>query len=134
MDRILTRTCYSFLVSMPTDVGIIDLMLSIPTGHEKDWYEFLKPQLREESKDYEFPASTCSRTSRTWTSGSADPVDATLHLMDRHGIEKAMVGVGLGESATAATATWARCRRTPTASSARSASTPTGAWTACATS
>ena len=40
---------------MPTDVGIVDLMLGIPTGHEKDWYEFLKPQLREESKDYEFP-------------------------------------------------------------------------------
>ena len=94
---ILTRTCYSFLVSMPTDVGIVDLMLSIPTGHEKDWYEFLKPQLREESKDYEFPVQYMFKDVPHMDLGSADPVDATLHLMDRYGIEKAMVGVGLGD-------------------------------------
>src|SRR5437868_5639922 len=33
-------------MAMPTDIGIIDLMLGIPNGHEEDWYEFLKPQLR----------------------------------------------------------------------------------------
>ena len=116
---ILTRTCYSFLVSMPTDVGIVDLMLGIPTGHEKDWYEFLKPQLREESKDFEFPAQYMFKDVPHWTSRSADPVAATLDLMDRYGIEKAMVGVGLGDrTATAARATWVRSAGTPTASSA----------------
>ena len=79
---------------MPTDVGIVDLMLSIPTGHEKDWYEFLKPQLREESKDYEFPVQYMFKDVPHMDLGSADPVDATLHLMDRYGIEKAMVGRG----------------------------------------
>ena len=42
-------------MAMPTDIGIIDLMLDIPSGDQTEWYEFLKPQLREESKDYEFP-------------------------------------------------------------------------------
>ena len=42
-------------MAFPTDVGIIDLMLDIPTGDQSDWYEFLKPQLREESRDFEFP-------------------------------------------------------------------------------
>jgi len=42
-------------MAFPTDIGIIDLMLDIPTGDQRDWYEFLKPQLREESREYEFP-------------------------------------------------------------------------------
>ena len=53
-----TRTCSSLAaMTMPTDVGIIDLMLGIPEGNERDWYEFLQAAARdEESKDYEFPA------------------------------------------------------------------------------
>ena len=52
IERVLVWRC----MTMPTDIGIIDLMLGIPVGQRGDWYEFLKPQLREESKDYEFPA------------------------------------------------------------------------------
>ena len=121
---ILTRTCYSFLVSMPTDVGIIDLMLSIPTGHEQDWYEFLKPQLREESKDYEFPVQYMFKDVPHMDLGSADPVDATLHLMDRYGIEQAMVGVALDDRRNGGQATCGAVRRTPTGSSARSSVDP----------
>ena len=40
---------------MPTDIGVIDLMLGLPEGHKKDWYQFLAPQLHDESSDYEFP-------------------------------------------------------------------------------
>jgi len=73
--------------------GVIDLMLGIPNGHEEDWYEFLKPQLREESRDYEFPAQYMFKDV-PHLSADVDHVAETLRLMDKHGIEKAMVGVG----------------------------------------
>ena len=45
-------------MAMPTDIGIIDLMLGIPDpGNKAGWYDFLKPNLRdEESKGMAFPA------------------------------------------------------------------------------
>ena len=81
---------------MPTDIGIIDLMLDIPSADQSEWYEFLKPQLREESKDYEFPAEYMF-THVPHLEVTGDPVDAVLAQMDKHGIEKAMVGVGFGD-------------------------------------
>src|SRR3954449_13083575 len=81
---------------MPTDVGVVDLMLSIPRGNEKDWYQFLKPQLREESKDYEFPVEYMFKDVPHVEGGEGtDWVAVTLDQMDRCGIDKAMVGVGL---------------------------------------
>ena len=80
-------------MTMPSGVGIIDLMLGIPNGHEEDWYEILKPQLREESKDYEFPVQYMFKEVPHLPE-DVDHVTETLKLMDRHGIEKAMVGVG----------------------------------------
>lgn len=85
---------------MPTDIGIVDLMLDIPSGDQRDWYEFLAPQLREESKDYEMPVQYMFKDV-PHLEGDIDPVAATLHLMDRHGIEKAMVGLGFEDTASA---------------------------------
>jgi len=81
---------------MPRDIGIVDLMLDIPSEDQSDWYEFLKPQLREESRDYEFPAEYMF-THVPHVAPEGDPVDAVLAEMDRHGIAKAMIGVGFGE-------------------------------------
>jgi predicted TIM-barrel fold metal-dependent hydrolase len=87
-------------MAMPTDIGIVDLMLDIPTGDQRTWYEFLAPQLREESKDYEMPAGYMFKDV-PHLDDVADPVAATLHLMDRYGIERAMVGLGFEETASA---------------------------------
>ena len=40
------------------DIGAIDLMLSVPTGDPRRWYDFLRKQLldRESREDFEFPA------------------------------------------------------------------------------
>ena len=120
---------------MPTDVGIIDLMLSIPTGHEKDWYEFLKPQLREESKDYEFPAQYMFKDVPHLDLGTPTRSTPTLHLMDRYGIEKAMVGVGFGDVRNRGDGDMGAVAEHPDRFIAVArTSTPTGAWTACATS
>ncbi len=71
-------------------------MLDIPGVDQAHWYEFLKPQLREESKDYEFPAEYMFKGVPHPETGP-DPVASVLEMMDRHGIEKAMVGVGFAE-------------------------------------
>ena len=80
-------------MSYPTDIGVIDLMLDIASTEQSHWYEFLKPQLREESKDYEFPAEYMFKDV-PHTDDGPDPVGATLRLMDHHGIDRAMIGVG----------------------------------------
>src|SRR3954471_17148477 len=84
------------LMAMPTDIGIVDLMLDIPGADQAHWYEFLKPQLREESKDYEFPAQYMFK-GVPHVEAASDPVRQVLEMMDAHGIEKAMIGVGFAE-------------------------------------
>ena len=80
-------------MAMPTDIGVIDLMLDIPSGDQRDWYGFMKSQLREESRDHEFPAQYMFKDV-PHLDGEPDPLGATLALMDHHGIERAMVGFG----------------------------------------
>jgi predicted TIM-barrel fold metal-dependent hydrolase len=79
---------------MPTDVGVIDLMLGLPEGHKKDWYRFLAPQLRDESSEYEFPVQYMFKDVPEDLDDDADPVDVVLAEMDRFGIERAMIGIG----------------------------------------
>ncbi|MCB0978861.1 MAG: amidohydrolase [Acidimicrobiales bacterium] len=79
---------------MPADVGVIDLMLDIPTPDMAEWYRFLEPQLREESRDYEFPAQYMFKDV-PHVDGGPDPVATVLTMMDHHGIDKAMIGVSV---------------------------------------
>jgi predicted TIM-barrel fold metal-dependent hydrolase len=82
-------------MAMPTDIGIIDLMLGIPDpGNKKGWYDFLKPNLRdEESKGMAFPAQYMFKdVPEDPTEG--DMIAYTLDQMDGHGIDKALIGIG----------------------------------------
>jgi uncharacterized protein len=81
-------------MAMPSGVGAIDLMLSIPTDDNSKWYEFLKPLLldRESRELFEMPAQYMFKDIPT-TAKSGDYVRLVLDEMDRHGIERAMVGV-----------------------------------------
>jgi predicted TIM-barrel fold metal-dependent hydrolase len=80
---------------MPTDVPVIDLMMGLPEGHKKDWYEFLrKGFMDEESKDMEFPAQYMFKNVPEDIPDDADPVAVVLGEMDHFGIEKAMLGIG----------------------------------------
>jgi predicted TIM-barrel fold metal-dependent hydrolase len=80
---------------MPTDIGVIDLMLGIPEpGNKSSWYDFLKPNLRDaESKGFEFPAQYMFKEVPEDPT-TDDVVAFTLNQMDMVGIEKAMIGVG----------------------------------------
>ncbi len=88
-------------MSIPADIGIIDTMFGIPDGHREDWYEFLKPQLRDaESKDFEFPAQYMFKDVPTDPEG--DGLTFALEQMDRYGIAQAMIGTS-GAQSTALT-------------------------------
>ncbi|CAN5601680.1 hypothetical protein BH20ACT2_BH20ACT2_24180 [soil metagenome] len=79
---------------MPTDIGIIDLMMGIPDGDQRRWYEFLRPQLhdRESREEFDFPVEYMFKGVPK-TDPAGDHVALVLREMDRFGIEKAMVGV-----------------------------------------
>jgi len=82
-------------MGMPTDVGIVDLMLGIPEpGQKERWYDFLKPNLRDaESQGFKFPAQYMFKeVPEDPTEG--DVVAFTLDQMDLYGIEKALIGYG----------------------------------------
>ena len=111
-------------MGMPTDIGVIDLMMGIPDpGKKEGWYDFLKPNLRDaESATFKFPAQYMFKeVPEDPTEG--DMVAYTLDQMDKHGIEKALIGFSLDGRHPVR-----RLRRSiPTASSPASPSTPTRA-------
>ncbi len=78
---------------IPADLGIVDTMLGIPDGNREEWYQFLKPQLRDkESQDeFEFPAQYMFKEVPD-DPDTDDPVAWVLEQMDRWGIAQAMIG------------------------------------------
>jgi uncharacterized protein len=83
-------------MAMPTDVGVIDLMLQIPERPRRDAYRFLEANLRdaESLEQFDFPVEYIFRNVPEELSEDADPVDVVLREMDRYGIERAMLGAG----------------------------------------
>jgi predicted TIM-barrel fold metal-dependent hydrolase len=90
-------------MGMPNQLGIIDLMLQIPTADGKNRYDFLKPLLLDkESRDsFDFPAQYMFKDIPD-TGASSDNVALTLREMDKYGIERAMVGLSRGHSSAEA--------------------------------
>jgi predicted TIM-barrel fold metal-dependent hydrolase len=79
---------------MPRDLGIIDLMMGIPSPEPKRTYDFLRPLLRDrESREaFEFPVEYMFKDVPK-TGGHDDYVAYALREMDRFGIERALIGV-----------------------------------------
>jgi predicted TIM-barrel fold metal-dependent hydrolase len=82
-------------MSMPTDIGVVDLMIALPFRDTRRTYEFLRANLhdRESLEEFEFPAQYMFKDVPHPEPGD-DPVRFLLQEMDRHGIEKGMIGVG----------------------------------------
>ncbi|MGH9214140.1 MAG: amidohydrolase family protein [Acidimicrobiales bacterium] len=83
-------------MGMPSDVGVIDLMLQIPEGAKRENYRFMAPNLRdaESLERFEFPAQYMFKEVPADLPDEVDGVDFALREMDRHGIERAMLGTG----------------------------------------
>jgi predicted TIM-barrel fold metal-dependent hydrolase len=81
-------------VTMPKNIGAIDLMLNIPGEDNSGWYEFMKPLfLDEESrKVFKMPVQYMFKDIPK-TDKQEDYIAYTIGEMDKHGVERAMLGV-----------------------------------------
>jgi predicted TIM-barrel fold metal-dependent hydrolase len=88
-------------MGMPANVGIVDLMLQIPSDEKEQWYDFMKPMLldRESREMFAMPAQYMFKDIPQ-TGKPDDYIRYTLDQMDKHGIEKAMVGVNFTNPVT----------------------------------
>jgi predicted TIM-barrel fold metal-dependent hydrolase len=85
------------VMGMPTGIGVIDLMLSIPTADTSRWYEFMKPLLRdrESREQFKMPAEYMFKSIPGFEPG-ADLLKLVVAQMDKYGIERAMISVDDG--------------------------------------
>ena len=85
---------------MPTDIGVIDLMLAIPGEDNSNFYDWIKPLLmdRESHDMFSMPAQYMFKDIPD-TGKQQDYIAYTLAQMDKHGIERAMIGLGFSDLA-----------------------------------
>ena len=78
---------------MPKDVGIIDTMISFP-ANDFSQYDFIRAQLQDaESRDgFDFPVEYMFKNVPKELYGTENPIDVTLHEMDRFGIAQGLIG------------------------------------------
>ena len=82
-------------MSMPNDVGAVDLLIGFPSNREPDpaMFGFNVLFKDDESRTMEFPAEHLFTQHRDSRLGDAqDPVEALLEQMDRHNIEIGLIG------------------------------------------
>ncbi|HIF66415.1 MAG TPA: amidohydrolase [Acidimicrobiia bacterium] len=80
-------------MAMPSDIGIIDTMIGFPAD-DFSQYDFIRKQLKDDSTEFEFPVEYMFKDVPKELYGSDNPISATLHEMDRFGVEVGVVGVG----------------------------------------
>ena len=89
-------------MAMPTDIGVVDTLLGIPTPGHKAYTSF-RPMLRDyeslEVFDYPVAYQYRNRPDIPQTGSSEEMVAFTLAEMDKHGIWRALVDVTGEESA-----------------------------------
>ena len=81
-------------MAMPNDIKVIDLMLNVPGEDNSRWYEFMKPLLLdEESRQmFKMPAQYMFKDIPE-SGGKEDFIAYTIEQMDKHNIERAMLGL-----------------------------------------
>ena len=81
-------------MAMPTDIGIVDLMIGFPSPKAGRRFEFLEPQLRDAgSSSMPTPISYMFKQDANALAEGDDPVASTLAAMDRFGVAVGMVGL-----------------------------------------
>src|SRR3954466_16026220 len=80
-------------MGMPTDVGIIDTMIGFPT-EDFSQYDFIRKQTKDaqSKEEFDFPVEYMFKQVPKELYGVGDPISATLHEMDRFGIEIGLIG------------------------------------------
>ena len=67
---------------MPTGIGIVDTMIGFP-AEDFSQYDFIRAQLKDGSKDFEFPVEYMFKHVPKELYGAKDPISLTLKEMDR---------------------------------------------------
>ena len=81
-------------MSMPRDVGVIDLMMAIPNNDTSNYYDFIKPLLMDEESRQQFQMPAEYMFKNLPQVGEHDDYAAyTVEKMDEFGIAKGMIGV-----------------------------------------
>ena len=81
-------------MAMPTDIKVIDLMVSVPGEDNSQWYEFMKPLLMDEESRNMFKMPAQYMFKDIPDSGKKeDYIAYTIEQMDKHNIERAMLGI-----------------------------------------
>ena len=81
-------------MAMPNDIKIIDLMLNVPGDDNSQWYDFMKPLLLDEESRMMFKMPAQYMFKDIPDSGSKeDYIAYTIEQMDKHNIERAMLGL-----------------------------------------
>jgi len=80
---------------MPTDIGVIDLMMGFPAENARRHYDFMKANLRDaESAEMEFPAEYMFKEVPNHKEPEEDAIAIALGEMDKYGIDRSLVGIG----------------------------------------
>ncbi len=81
-------------MGMPTDIKVIDLMLSVPGYDNSSWYDFMKPLLMDQESKTMFKMPAQYMFKDIPQAGDKDDYVAyTIGLMDQFNIEVAMTGI-----------------------------------------
>ncbi|NRA07076.1 MAG: amidohydrolase [Myxococcales bacterium] len=80
-------------MSLPKDIGIVDCMIGFPAS-DFSQYDFIRAQLRDSQSrdDFDFPVEYMFKNVPKELYGAENPIDITLHEMDRFGVELGLVG------------------------------------------
>ena len=81
-------------MAMPSDIGVIDMMLGLPILEPDETYQFLKDATldKEAKESFKFPVEYMFKGVPHDWGKDRDPVEATLEEMDKWGIERAPSG------------------------------------------
>jgi hypothetical protein len=81
-------------MTLPSGIGIIDLMLGIPSDEQTKTYDFMRPLFRDQEslQSFDFPVQYMFKDFPKVTR-QEDYIGYTLGLMDKFGIEKAQIGI-----------------------------------------
>ena len=81
-------------MAMPTDIGIIDCMLGIPDAEDRgDWFAPFRPLIKDSQTLEQFAMPAQYMFKDIPQTGKVDDfVTWTVEQMDKHGVDKALVG------------------------------------------
>jgi predicted TIM-barrel fold metal-dependent hydrolase len=82
-------------MTMPTDIGAIDLMISFPKSNASKTYDYLRETTRgDDESTKEFPAGYMFKDVPNKLDEGDDGITVTIGEMDKWGVEMGLVGAG----------------------------------------